>query len=782
MHYTPNLVVSCFTFIVGLCTSTSVLAYQQSGQLADDQSSSESPQENKFNSAVCLAPPIPALTMLEPPTESGAIHIQSQTAQVLNNAQTRFTGDVLLFENNQRIKADVVNVDRLEAIINASGNIHFQNADLNVFADSLKGADQLEAAELQNTAYSLNGRPGQGDAERLIVYNTGAMTLKSANFTTCPDLENADWKLTASEINIDVAENSGEAFNARFKIADIPVFYMPYFSFPVTDKRKSGFLFPKIASSSNSGLEISTPYYINLAPNYDATITPYYMSNRGLQLKTELRYLVDQQQGMVHMEYLNKDDEIKSNDDARYLFRVQHVGNFAENFRGYIDYTTISDENYFVDLRSEHYNSNDTSLSKVGELSYFTDNWRTTVKLQSFDVLGDYTESPKTLPHVEVEGHVPVDFLSDTFATYWDVYSEVTRFENKDESSPEANRMHIESGLTLPYSSPATFFTAEAKLLYTYYDQDNIEDYSFLDSSVSRTLPKVRLHTGINLERDTELFSTNLTQTLEPQIQYLYIGEKDQSNIGVYDTTTLQDDYDGLFRDRRYSGLDRIAKANQFSVGLTSRFLSEINEELFSFSFGQIFYINDSNIDLTEQDNEVNDQSSLAAELFVQLSKRWQLNSNFQYDSENDVTEKSNVSLDYRRNDRELVHITHRYNRDVSGNTIEQASLLGTYPVSPEWMLVANYTRDLTRRRTLEHYLGAQYESCCWALRVAYHRHINSNLNEQNFIDENRDEFNSGVVLQFVFKGFADYQSGLQIEDMLDTGVFGYKRPYFLNN
>ena len=378
----------------------------------------------------------------------------------------------------------------------------------------------------------------------------------------------------------------------------------------------------------------------------DATITPYYMSERGTQLKTEFRYLTDLQSGNINIEYLNKDNSITLNDDARYLLRLKHVGTFSDNFRAYIDYTTISDDNYLVDISSKEYNSNDAYLYQVGELSYFGENWQTTMKTQDFEVLGNHQSSYKTLPHIELLVQQPFTLLSEQAVQgQFELYSELTRFKAETNQQLSANRYHIEAGLSVPVSTPAWFLNSELKLMHTYYQQNNIQEGSELTKNVNRTLPKVRFHGGINFDRTLSLFGHNYTQTIEPQIQYLYIPEEDQTDIGLYDTTNLQDDYNGLFRDRSYSGLDRISGANQYTWGITSRVLDQSNLEIFRLSVGRIQYLADDNIfdELIDKTNTINDdttddtlnsqQSSVAANLFYRLNNKWQISSDIQYNT-----------------------------------------------------------------------------------------------------------------------------------------------------
>ncbi|MFD2165240.1 LPS-assembly protein LptD [Thalassotalea euphylliae] len=728
-----------------------------------------------------LVCPLPSFEQILVPknaaTDEGVLQILSQTSAIEKDEVATFTGGVTLARDDQAIVADELSFNRLSNEIKASGQIHFQQNGINVFAQNLAASQETNATSLENTSYYLSDSPAHGAAGNIVVTGDGDLVLVDSSFTTCHG-EIPDWQLKASEIYISQKENKGEAYHARFELHEIPVFYLPYFSFPITDERKSGLLEPKISSSDKSGVEVEIPYYWNIAENYDATFTPRYMSKRGLQLLTEFRYLVDDQYGQLDLEYLDKDDEITTNDDARYLWRYQHIGTFSENFRAHVDYTSISDDNYLVDIGSQHYNSNDAYLYQIGELAYFGDGWQSVIKLQDFEVLGNHIQSYKTVPHIEISGQQPLGFWNGTF----DMYSELTRFETPDINLPEANRYHVEAGFNFPINRPAYFFNSEFKVLQTYYQQDRIPTDSNLEEDVSRTLPKVRFHGGVNFDRLSTLFGENYTQTLEPQLQYLYIPDKDQSDIGVYDTATLQDDYEGLFRDKRFSGLDRIAEANQYSWGLTTRFLDEDHAEKLRVSLGRIVYLNDSNFAADEEQGIAEDKSALAGDVFLRVSDKWQFSGNIQYNTDTSETNVSQMSVDYRHNRDNLFQLNHRYASNISDTEIEQLSLLSSVRINREWQFVGRYTEDLRGKRSIESYAGFQYESCCWAVRLAYHRHINSDIEETNFAGDNRDEFDTGFVLQFVIKGFGNKKSSLSTEDMFNASIFGYKRPYFLNN
>ncbi len=744
-------------------------------------------EEKEQTPLQCVIPTIVPAIINAPKITDDSIRITSKYSSIEKDQIANFSGGVTLIDKSQIIKADQLAFDRLLMTFNAQGNIHYQNQSINILASELNANKKAKESTMFDTEYQLNGNPAHGSANELKINSKEGLSLLDSTFTTCVG-DDPDWQIKASEITISADGSVGEAYHAQVRLFDIPILYLPYFTFPVSKQRKSGFLYPKIGSSSNSGVEIEAPYYWNIAPNMDATITPHYMSKRGTQLKTEFRYLSGLQNGSINLEYLNKDSKIKLNDDSRYLARFQHIGTFSDDFRIYMDYTTISDDNYLVDIGSKQYNSNDAYLYQIGELSYFGEQWQATMKLQDFEVLGNHQASYKTLPHIEASARQPFNlFEKKNISGQFEFYSELTSFQAQTKQQVRANRYHVEAGLSFPISTPAWFLNSEFKLLHTYYQQNDIQLGSTLSKTVNRTLPKVRFHGGINFDRIMSLFGNNYTQTIEPKVQYLYIPEKDQTNIGLYDTTTLQDDYNGLFRDRSYSGLDRIAGANQYTWGITSRILNQSNLEIFRLSVGRIQYLSDNNIfdeiiDNINTDQLTSQKSSVAANLFYRLNHKWQISSDIQYNTRESFTNKSQVALNYQIDKYNSVQLNHRYTRNVSDSSLEQMSLLANFAINKDWAFVGRLTQDFKSKRSIESYAGLQYESCCWALRIAYHRHINSNLSDGGFFNENRDEYNSGFELEFIIKGLNGKQGTIGTQDMFNSSIFGYKRPYYLKN
>ncbi|UOB73143.1 LPS assembly protein LptD [Pseudoalteromonas sp. APM04] len=708
-----------------------------------------------------------------PGVKLGNVDIKADDVELLGTQSAEFTGNVDINTVNMSLSAQTALIDKQRGLLNATGPIVYRDAVSNVNSSGLNADLNNSEISLLGADYKLTEQQGKGGAEKLTINDSG-LVLMNASFTACPG-ETPAWEIEADEINLSREEGWGETHNAILRILNTPVLYLPYFTFPLDERRKSGLLTPSISSSDKYGLETITPYYWNIAPNLDATITPRYMANKGLQLKTELRYLTKQHEGLVGIEYLNKDDSEPALGE-RYMFHWQQKSYLNENWRASVDVTNVSDDNYITDLESNYASKTDTQLYRTGVLTHLGDTWRTDIKVQNFEVLGDHLESYTAIPQINFTQTAPWKFDHFDFS----VSGELSHFTNSSAIIDQATRVHIEPKARFDYDQYAWSFLSEVSLLQTNYDQQGDLSGTQFKQSVSRTLPKVRLYSQLNFERDTSYLVQDGIQTLEPQIQYLYTPNKDQSDIGLYDTTKLQDDYYGLFRDTRFSGVDRIAAANQFTLGATTRLFDKKQEEIFNFSAGQIFYLSDD-AKPTEQslNSDTNYNALFAAQTMVHWHRRWYFSAGIQYNTDSKQMIQSNATLDYKGDNNQLVQLNHRYANDVSGNTIEQTGVFTSIPISDEWQFIASYHRDLENNRSVEILSGLQYESCCWAFQITGHRQIETDLNQS--IGTEQATFDSGISFNFVLKGLGS-KSRYDAQKLLQQGIFGYRRPYFLNN
>ena len=720
-------------------------------------------QSDSAEDAACIVtpPPFDESRLLS----KKQVKVMSDSAEVLENQLASFAGNVDITTDSAVIHAEKAEVSDNGKSVSATGNVTYSDRQLSVSSDGLSVSSQTQTLNMQNTVYQLTGFVGHGAAEEIDISADDGISLKEVSFTTCP-LGQEDWRLVASEISIEQGETMGEARHTRFYVGDVPVLYLPYFAFPVSNQRQSGLLFPLISSSTSTGIDYEQPYYWNIAPNYDMTISPRLMSNRGVQLKTEFRYLTENSQGNLFLEYLPNDTKLAS-DDSRYFYRYQHQGTLGDSWMLNADLNGISDNNYIVDLGSDFYNRSDTTINRTLGVEYFSNHVDFSLYVRDFDTIGDYEDIYRALPEAKIQLRQP---LGDMLALTVD--SELAYFDNAQENNPTALRWHVAPTLSLPYQRYWGEMTAELTVMNTYYHQREIEGTQ-LEEEVNRTLTRGRLFSSLYLERNDNLLGNNMTVTLEPKIQYLYTSYEDQSNIGLYDTTALLNDVNGLFRGQEFTGLDRINDNNQITLGVTSRVIDDANREQFVVSLGQIFYLADTRITATTDDRN---RSALAAELDWRFDDNWFVHSTVQIATDNDKVERSSMVLEYRRDNESLVQMSHRFVRDLSGETIDQLGISASWPIAKNWHWVGRSFRDLERDRSIENYFGVQYESCCWAVRLVAQRSLSNRYDALG--QQNTNEFDSSIGLQFIFKGIGSARSN---RDMLEDGMFGYRQPYVLN-
>ncbi|PMG50423.1 LPS assembly protein LptD [Vibrio splendidus] len=737
--------------------------------------------------------------MIEPAAENETqlpAHVESDRLEAINGDKAIYSGDVRVTQGNKTILADNVTLHQQENIVVAEGNVNFSDGQIKSVSDRATNNLTTDEMTLENTDYEFLCEPGRGNAVYVSKTGKAVYEIEDGSITSCPIGDNA-WRLRASSISVDQDEEQATFYNPRFEIQSVPVFYLPYLTVPVGDTRKTGFLYPTVSYGSSDGFEAEIPVYWNLAPNYDLETTFKYMQERGTQLNSKFRYLSDFGSGSIESEYL-PDDKKYSEKGDRWGAQLQHSGIFQESWLFEVDYSKVSDIDYFTDLSSGIGNREDGQLLQEGRATYRSQNWDASVLVRDFQVLTDTTNNLpyRLMPQLEYNYYAPevMDYLD------FDLISHVSLFDTDASGKPSATRVHVEPGITIPVGNTWGTWTTEARLLGTYYQQDldGVDtgagsDYEDLEESVSRVIPEFRSHAGVVLERDTTIVG-NYTQTLEPQVQYLYVPEEDQSDIGLYDTTLLQTDYYGLFRSRKYSGVDRIAAANQVSYGASSRFFDDEYKERLNISFGQIFYFDkDTKQTLSSEGSDAKtNYSSWAIEMDFNYDDYLFYHGGVQYDIDTSAMQLANSTIEYRfgggyiqTNYRYVTeeYINETVDFDVSSITrdgISQAGLLGAYQISPKWNTSAQYFYDLTTQENLEWLARLNYKSDCWYIGFTYSNRLTNNISDPNTTPEYENNFsvNFGIV------GFGTNigsDSGA-VGDSSSDNSLSYGRPFFLNN
>ncbi len=667
-----------------------------------------------------------------------------------------FTGNVDVQQGNSRLKADEMQLHQQQPegqtapvrTVDALGNVHYDDNQVILKGPKAWANLNTKDTNVWNGDYQLVGRQGRGTADLMKQRGENRYTiLDNGTFTSCLPGSNT-WSVVGSEVIQDREEQVAEIWNARFKLGPVPVFYSPYLQLPIGDKRRSGFLIPNARYSSKNYFEFTLPYYWNIAPNFDATITPHYMDKRGsIQWQNEFRYLTQAGTGLMEFDYLPSDDVFKEDypaesDKHRWLFYWQHAGVMDEVWRFNIDYTKVSDPYYFNDFTSTYGSSTDGYATQKFSVGYALENFDATVTTKQFQVFdAEHSNSYAAEPQLDVNY-----YQNDVGPFDTHVYAQAVHFSNTNSDMPEATRLHLEPTINLPLSNRWGSVNTEAKLLATHYQQTNLEDYNVAHQtdykdSVNRVMPQFKVDGKLIFERDMNWLA-GYSQTLEPRAQYLYVPYRDQSHIQNYDSSLLQFDYGGLFRDRTYGGLDRIASANQVTTGITSRVYDEQSVERFNVSVGQIYYFTASRTGDEQMTWENEDQTGSvvwAGDTYWRMSEHWGLRGGVQYDTRLDSVANGNGTLEYRRDENRILQLNYRYaspeyiqatlpNYAVSEQTkdgISQVGGVASWPIVDRWSVVGAYYFDTKQNKPADQMLGLQYNSCCYAIRFGYERKLN---------------------------------------------------------
>ncbi|RWR00560.1 LPS biosynthesis protein [[Pantoea] beijingensis] len=737
--------------------------------------------------------------LVEGSTDQLPVTINADNAKGNYPDNAVFTGNVDVQQGNSRLRSDEVQLHQKmlpgktepTRTVDALGNVHYD--DNQVILKGPKAWSNLNTKDTNvwNGDYQMVGRQGRGVADQMKLRGQNRYTiLENGTFTSCLPGNNS-WSVVGSEVIQDREEQVAEIWNARFKIGSVPVFYSPYLQLPIGDKRRSGFLLPNAKYGSNNGFEFMLPYYWNIAPNFDATLTPHYMSKRGVQWQNEFRYLTVAGTGLVEFDYMPSDkqydkDHPEDKDSNRWFLFWRHSGVFDKNWRFNADYSKVSDPFYFNDLDSPYYSSTDGYLTQKFSIGYAEENWNATLSSKDFQVF-NVRNVYRAQPQLDLNYYQNDIGPFDTH-----VFAQAVKFTNVDSRFPEATRLHLEPTVNLPMSNDWGSINTEAKLLATHYQQDDVEFFNSrnpenqLDESVNRVMPQFKVDGKMVFDRDMK-WAQGYTQTLEPRVQYLYLPFRDQSNIQSYDSTLLQSDYTGLFRDRTYSGLDRIASANQVASGLTTRIYDNDLVERFNVSAGQIYSFTPSRTGLNQTSDE-DDTGSLvwAGDTYWKISDRWSTRGGIQYDTRLNNVSQGNAVLEYRRDADRMVQLSYRYDspeyvstalqrNDVATNPIfkdgiSQVGMTASWPIADAWSVVGAYYYGTKSRRPAEQLLGVQYSSCCYAIRVGYERKINGWENDDSKYD-NQISFN--IELRGLSSNY-----GLGTGQMLRQGILPYQRAF----
>jgi len=698
----------------------------------------------------------------------------------------QYQGNVTLKRGDQFLHADTLRMDTESGNYIAEGNVRYQDSSFRMVADRAEGNQDTDTHKVTNIRYQLVARRGNGGAESVDLQGSVGQMHRST-YTTC-DPSQPIWKLRAPEIDVDNEEGFGTARNAVLQIGRMPVLWMPWFKFPIDDRRQTGLLYPQLAISGRNGFDYTQPIYFNLAPNYDDTLSPRYMSKRGFMLDNEFRYLYTGGRGELRTAYL-PNDKLRDRDRGRITFTGYH--NIDSQWQARANIAWVSDERYTEDFSSR---LNGVAVSNIQSTVgvYGTGKYWTAGLMADHWQLTDYTLTEDSLPY-DRQPRAYFNWERPFGIFDFGVYAEAVRFVHDDIhpktvdadgdyvrddvppiERPGGSRLDLKPYISMPLAGAAWYVTPTLAWRYTTYqlDKDLAEQLRLTggdgDRTPSRSLPIASLDAGLYFDRETEIGGRSYLNTLEPRLYYLYAPYRDQDNLPLFDTRAFTFSWGQLFRDSRYTGADRQNDANQVTVALTSRLLRQADgREKLSASIGQIFYLEDSRVTLNSSEPPVDQgKSAWVADANYMINDRWTMGATYQWNPNYRQEDLASFRTRYLLSNDGIVNLSYRYRRNTSDNTdqLKQVDFSFLYPINPTWSVVGRYYYSLLDNSPLEIIGGVQWDSCCLAVRALARRYV-----------RNREgEMNNSLQLEFVLKGLGS--AGQDTERTLRRAILGYYR------
>ncbi len=556
----------------------------------------------------------------------------------------------------------------------------------------------------------------RGDAKNIFFEGEDKKRLTDARYTTC-DAGVDDWYIKASEISLNDYTDTGSAKNARIEFKGVPILYTPWISFSFNEQRKSGFLAPTIGSTSRSGFEVLAPYYWNIAPNMDATLAARALSKRGVQLQGEFRYMEDNFSGTSNIEYLPTDS---LTNQTRYFANLKHQQRFGNGWSAGYSFEKVSDDQYFSEMTTRIVTTSRVNLPQQFNVDYADDTWRFNALAQKFQTLRPDSFPYERLPQLSLIGN---KYYGDVNLN---LYSQFVAFDiNKDaplvagQPRVTGTRTTLYPSISIPFSRTYGYLTPKIGIHHTNY---SLNDDPNNQSSYQRTLPIFSLDSGLYFDRDFKIANRGYSQTLEPRLFYVYVPNKDQANIPIFDSGLSDLNFSSLFSENQFVGNDRINNANQVSLALTTRFIeSSSGQQRLSASIGQRYYFTDQKVALNYNDPtsfRKNNSSDIIAGLSGQLKNSWIIDAFWQYNTDDSNYVRSTISGRYNPEPGKVLNLSYSYRQD----SIDQGNISSQWPLGKGWYGIGRLNYSFRESRIIETIGGLEYDAGCWQARSVIQR------------------------------------------------------------
>ncbi|BBJ23778.1 LPS-assembly protein LptD [Candidatus Nitrotoga sp. AM1P] len=636
--------------------------------------------------------------------------ISAQRVEGQTENQIVASGEVEVRKRGQAIFADRVVYQQLSKELIADGAVRVEQNGIKMQGPHVKLNLDTNIGDMTKPTFQLAANNSRGSADILLMEGRQKYTVQNVAYTICP-IGNDDWMLKASQLEIDNGRQVGVARNARVEFLGVPILYMPWMDFSLSDKRQSGFLGPVFGSTARSGTEVTLPFYWNIAPNRDATIAPRAMVKRGLMLNNELRYMDKNYAGEAHLDILPND---ALTDSTRLRTSLKHVQNLGYGFNASTNFNYVSDHTYFRDLSNTISSTSLTNLVREGVLSYSGGWWNAAARMQSYQTLQDpaapVAEPYRRLPQITLGALRPVAGANMAFTGEFVSFSHPTAVNGQ--------RLVMYPSMSYPLiATPSFYVTPKFGVHYTHYSLGANNSGALPDTN--RTLPIVSLDSGVVLERDWNVGEKNYVQTLEPRAYFLYIPYRNQNLVPNFDTAQADFNFAQMFTENRFFGSDRIGDAKQVTLSLTSRLLeANTGAERLRVAIGQRYSFKTPLVNLVNPEVATNNKSDILLAVLGRITPKLSLNSAFQYNPNQAREEKLNVGARYQPESGKVLNLGYRFTRD----SLRQVDISTQWPLSRRWSAMARWNYSLQDHRILELLTGLEYNESCWTARLVVQR------------------------------------------------------------
>jgi len=666
--------------------------------------------------------------------------------------------DVEVVKGGTTIKADKAQYRIIQDEVEATGHVWMKRLDDRYTGDHAQMRMESGEGFVTNPTYLLGKNGGRGHAQRVDFISDDEATVTRGTYSTC-EATDPDWYVTGSSMDLDSGRDVGTVRSGLVYFKGVPILGSPWLSFPLSGERKSGVLPPTFGATSTGGAELAVPYYFNLAPNYDLTLTPKLIARRGLQLGAETRYLGDTYSGKTYVEGIQ--DRVTGT--GRYFLSSQHAQQLAPGLSLNWDLNKASDNDYQSDFSHSITASTQRLLARNVSLSYSGTYWSVVGLVSKYQLLQD-VEAPISKPYDRVPQITFNGNRYDIGGFDFNTTADFTRFASNDLVG--GDRAYITQSVSYPIVRPGYFITPKATLDATSYRLNNLAPGA--RTEYTRTVPTVSLDSGMVFERPSDILGHSMTQTLEPRLFYVRTPYRDQSAIPVFDSGLADFNFAQIFSENRFVGHDRISDANQVTAAVVSRFIEDDGLERLRMAIGQRYYLADPLVTIAGASTAQSSKSDLLLSLGGQITRELSLDNTVQYSETLRQMVRSNFGVRWQPAPKKVLNATYRLDRNYVNpytgqlDPLKQFDVSGQWPISRRWYAVGRVNYSIPDKTVAEGLLGMEYKADCWVFRIVAQR-----------IPTSSTKASTGFFFQLELNGFS--KIGNDPLEAIRSSVPGYQ-------